>query len=106
MVVRLNNRVDIGEKWICIGQKRSSNCDRIKKVHDWRCCIMDSGESAALANFIMLTQTTKRIDEAIESLETIGNFLPIRTMRDSFCKLRNYEIVTQIITKPAAEGTK
>jgi len=42
--------------------------------------------------------TKQNIDEIMKSLETICNFPPIKTMRDSFSKEHNYKIVGEITT--------
>jgi len=41
----------------------------------------------------------------LKSLETICNFPPIKTMRDSFAKKHKYEIISKIITKPVSKTT-
>ena len=43
--------------------------------------------------------TKQNISDVIKSLENICNFPPIKTIRDSFGKEHNYEIVGEIITK-------
>ena len=40
------------------------------------------------------------MDDIIKSLQAICNFPPIKTMRDSFGKQYNYEIVAEIIAEP------
>jgi HEPN domain-containing protein len=42
--------------------------------------------------------TKQDMDKIIKSLESICNFPPIKTMRDSFAKEHNYEIVGEITT--------
>jgi HEPN domain-containing protein len=42
--------------------------------------------------------TKQNINDIIKSLNTICNFGPIKTMRDSFNKERKYEIVAEITT--------
>jgi len=44
--------------------------------------------------------TKQDMDKIIKSMETISNFPPIKTMRDSFSKKQNYETVAEITTNP------
>ena len=46
--------------------------------------------------------TKQNINNVIKSLETFCNFPPIKTMRDSFNKDHNYEIVAEVIAKSTA----
>ena len=43
------------------------------------------------------------MDKILESLKAICNFPPIRSMRESFSKIHNYEIVTEIIAQTLSE---
>jgi HEPN domain-containing protein len=45
----------------------------------------------------------QNINNIIKSLETICNFPPIKTMRDSFSKNHKYEIVAEETAKPASK---
>ena len=47
--------------------------------------------------------TKQNINKVIKSLETICNFPPIKTMRDSFSKNHNYKIVAEEIAEPASK---
>ena len=42
--------------------------------------------------------TKQDMDKIVKSLETVCNFLPVKTMRDFFSKKHNYKIVAEIIT--------
>jgi len=50
-----------------------------------------------------ITITKQDIDIIIKSLNSICNFSPIKTMRDSLSKKHKYEIVTEITAKSAVK---
>jgi len=94
-----------------------NNNKTVKKIHDLDTLLksameIDNSFSKILDNCLLLNEygpkikyntrnqiTKQNMDDIIKSLETICNFPPIKTMRDSFGKKHSYEIAAEIITR-------
>jgi len=90
-----------------------SNGKNIEKIHNLdylhQAATLIDGSFSKIANDCLILNTylpeirysnknqlaKQDIDKIIKSLENVCNFLPIKTMRDSFNKNHKYEIITE-----------
>jgi len=78
--------------------------DSFSKIMD-NCLLLN--EYGPKIKYSTRNQITKQnIDEIIKSLNAICKFPPIKTMRDSFSKKRNYKIIAEVTTKPIKTSAK
>jgi HEPN domain-containing protein len=95
-----------------------NNGNRVEKIHNLEVLLNNamtidksfkniSGECILLNQYTAEIKYTNRnpvtgsdVNKALKALQKIGNFIPIKSLRDSISKKQKYQIISEIITPP------